>query len=114
MPVYLYRSHLGRLLGNRLLLLTHIGHTLGLGGRRLWKSWSTEVDGPEAVLMRGFGRDSDWLRNIEANHNEEIMIGFRHFVASRRFLSNRKPTPAARLSTAIVRRQRVYDSLNRT
>jgi hypothetical protein len=72
------------------------------------------VDGPEALLMRGFGRDFDWFRNIEANHNEEIMIGSRHFVASRRFLSNREPTPAARLAIAIVRRQEVYDSLNRT
>jgi len=36
--------------------------------------------------MSGFGRDSDWLRNIEANPNPEVSIGSRHFVASYRFL----------------------------
>jgi deazaflavin-dependent oxidoreductase (nitroreductase family) len=87
MSVYLYRSHLGRLLGNRFLLLTHIGRHSGLRRQTVLEVIEYRKEGPEAVVMSGFGRNSNWLRNIEANHNEEVTIGSRHFLSSHRFLS---------------------------
>lgn len=44
------------------------------------------------VVMCGFGRDSDWVRNIEARPYEEVTIGSRHFVASHRFLGVEEAT----------------------
>ena len=85
-PVYIYRWHLGRLLGKRFLLLTHIGRRSGLRRQTVLEVMEYRKDGPEAVVMSGFGRGSDWLRNIEANHQEEVTIGSQHFVATHRFL----------------------------
>jgi hypothetical protein len=36
--------------------------------------------------MSGFGRNSDWLRNIETIGNEEVTIAGEHFRAAHRFL----------------------------
>jgi deazaflavin-dependent oxidoreductase (nitroreductase family) len=85
-PVYLYRWRLGWLFGKRLMLLTHTGRRSG----RRWQTVLEVVDyrkeGPEVVVVNGFGRDSDWVRNIEARPGEEVTVGGRHFVASHRFL----------------------------
>lgn len=42
----------------------------------------------EAVVMSGFGRKSDWLRNIEVNQSAEINIASEHYQASFRFLDD--------------------------
>ena len=86
-PVYLYRWRLGRLLGKRFLLLTHVGRRSGLRRQTVLEVMEYRKHGPEAVVMSGFGRGSNWLRNIEANHREEVTIGSQHFVAAHRFLS---------------------------
>lgn len=36
--------------------------------------------------MNGFGPDSDWLRNIEAQPGAEVTVGREHFIASHRFI----------------------------
>lgn len=43
-------------------------------------------DGPEAVVMSGFGPQADWLRNIEATPCPEIVIGRQRFIAAHRLL----------------------------
>lgn len=85
-PVYLYRWHLGWLLGHRFLLLTHTGRRSGLRRHTVLEVLGYRKDGPEAVVMSAFGRDSDWLRNIEADANAEVTVGTRHFAAQHRFL----------------------------
>jgi deazaflavin-dependent oxidoreductase (nitroreductase family) len=86
-PVYLYRWRLGPLFGKRFLLLTHTGRRTGIRHQTVLEVMEYREVGPEAVVMSGFGWNSDWLRNIEATPNDEVVIGFRHFLASHRFLS---------------------------
>jgi hypothetical protein len=43
-------------------------------------------EGPEAVVMSAFGRNADWLRNIETTPGPEVVIGSQHFIAAHRFL----------------------------
>lgn len=86
LPVYLYRWRLGWLLGHRLLLLTHLGRRTGLRRQTVLEVVQYRSDGPEVVVVNGFGRDSDWVRNIEARPGEEVTVGRRHFAASHRFL----------------------------
>ena len=86
-PIYLYRLGLGPLFGKRFLLLTHTGRRTGVRHQTVLEVMDYREEGPEAVVMSGFGRSSDWLRNIEATPNEEVVIGARHFQASHRFLS---------------------------
>ena len=85
-PVYLYRWRLGWLLGHRCLLLTHIGRRTGLRRQTVLEVVEYREDGPEVVVANGFGRDSDWVRNIEARNGEEVTVGSRHFAATHRFL----------------------------
>jgi deazaflavin-dependent oxidoreductase (nitroreductase family) len=86
-PVYLYRWHLGWLLGHRLLLLTHTGRRSGLRRQTVLEVVDYRKPGPEVVVVSAFGRNADWLRNIEAKPNEEVTVGSQHFPASHRFLS---------------------------
>ena len=65
-PVYLYRWNCGWLLGHRLLLLIHIGRRTGLRRHTVLEVMDYRKKGPEAVVMSAFGRNADWLRNIEA------------------------------------------------
>jgi deazaflavin-dependent oxidoreductase (nitroreductase family) len=85
-PLYLYRWRLGRLLGNRFLLLSHTGRRSGLRRHTVLEIMEYRSAGPEVVVMSGFGPHSDWLRNIEANPDEEVTIGAKRFSASHRFL----------------------------
>lgn len=86
MPVHPYRWRCGRLLGHRFLLLTHVGRRTGLRRQTVLEVMEYLEPGPELVVMSGFGRGADWLRNIAANPNPEIVVGGRRFVASYRFL----------------------------
>jgi deazaflavin-dependent oxidoreductase (nitroreductase family) len=95
-PVYLYRWRLGRFLGHRLLLLTHIGRRTGLRRQTVLEVVEYRKDIPEAVVVNGFGPDSDWLRNIEATPREEITVGSEHFLASHRFLNEEEATEVIR------------------
>jgi deazaflavin-dependent oxidoreductase (nitroreductase family) len=85
-PVNLYRWNFGRLLGHRFLLLTHIGRRTGLRRHTVLEVMEYRKEGPEAVVMSAFGRNADWLRNIEAAPAPEVVIGSQHFVAAHRFL----------------------------
>ncbi len=95
-PVYLYRWHLGWLFGHRCLLLTHIGRRTGLRRQTVLEVVEYREKGPEVVVVNGFGRDSDWVRNIEAAHGEAVTVGTRHFAATHRFLDEAEATQVIR------------------
>ena len=62
----------GPLFGKHFLLLTHTGRRTGVRHQNGPGSHGEyREEGPEAVVMSGFGRSSDWLRKIEATPNEE-------------------------------------------
>ena len=83
-PLYLYRWRLGWLLGKRCLLLTHTGRRTGLRRQTVLEVVDYRKEGPEVVVVNGFGPNSDWVRNIEAKPGEEVTVGSQHFVASHR------------------------------
>jgi len=86
-PVYLYRWHLGWLLGHRVMLLSHTGRRSGLRRQTVLEVVDYRKPGPEVVVVSAFGRSADWLRNIEAKPDEEVTVGSQHFAASHRFLT---------------------------
>ena len=93
-PVHVYRWGFGFLLGKRFILLSHIGRRSGLRHQTVLEVVEYRVAGPEIVVMSGFGRNSDWLRNIEANHEGEIVIGSNCFTAAVRFLGEQEAMAA--------------------
>jgi deazaflavin-dependent oxidoreductase (nitroreductase family) len=82
----LYRWKCGWLLGHRFLLLIHVGRRTGLRRQTVLEVLEYREEGLEAVVMSAFGRAADWLRNIEATPNPEVIIGSRRFIAAYRIL----------------------------
>jgi deazaflavin-dependent oxidoreductase (nitroreductase family) len=85
-PTHLYRWKCGRLLGHRFLLLIHIGRRTGLRRYTVLEVMEYRKKGPEAVVMSAFGRGADWLRNVEAAPDPEVVIGSQRFIAAYRLL----------------------------
>jgi deazaflavin-dependent oxidoreductase (nitroreductase family) len=85
-PVYLYHWRCGWLLGNRFLLLIHIGRRTGLRRETVLELVEYRNNGPEAVAISGFGPTADRLRNIAAMPNPEVVIGSHRFAATCRVL----------------------------
>jgi deazaflavin-dependent oxidoreductase (nitroreductase family) len=85
-PAFLYRWRCGWLLGQRFLLLTHVGRRTGLRRRTVLEVMEYRKPGPEVIVMSAFGRNADWLRNIQATPCPEVCIGAQHFSAAYRVL----------------------------
>ena len=85
-PLYLYRHGWGRVLGHRVLQLTHRGRRTG---RLRWTVLQVLRYDPktgEAVVMSGSGPTTHWLRHIQANDQLEVSIGRTFFAGSYRLL----------------------------
>jgi deazaflavin-dependent oxidoreductase (nitroreductase family) len=93
-PVFLYRWNLGGLLGRRFLLLIHIGRRTGIRRQTVLEVLEYRDDGPEFIVMSGFGRNADWLRNIEARRTAEIIVGSQRLTVAHRFLSEEEAIEA--------------------
>jgi len=96
LPVYLYRWRLGWIFGHRCLLLTHVGRRTGLRRQTVLEIVEYRKEGPEAVVVNGFGPNSDWVRNIEAKPDEEVTVALQHFIAAHRFLDEGEATRVIR------------------
>ncbi len=75
MPIYLYKAHLGWLLGERFLLLTHTGRISG--ERRQAVLEIIRVDKTKQIyyVASGFGEKSDWFCNLQNNPKATIQVG---------------------------------------
>jgi deazaflavin-dependent oxidoreductase (nitroreductase family) len=67
-------------------LLTHVGRRTGLRRRTVLEVLEYRRNGPEVVVMSGFGPNADWLRNLETTADPEITVGSRRFRAIHRRL----------------------------
>ncbi len=84
--IYIYRWHMAWLFGRRIMLLTHTGRRTALRHQTVLEVVEYRKEGPEVIVANGFGPNSDWVRNIQANPDEEITVGSQHYAASHRFL----------------------------
>jgi deazaflavin-dependent oxidoreductase (nitroreductase family) len=110
-PAALYRARCGWLLGHRFLLLIHRGRRSGRRHRTVLEIIAYRADGPECVVMSGFGPDAQWLRNIAADPAPEIVVGTTRFTAAWRRLDTPEAVAALagyehrhRLLAPLVRR----------
>lgn len=80
-PIWLYRVRLGVTFGGRLLMLEHLGRR---SGRRRYVVLEV-VDRPwpdTYLVISGFGRLSQWYRNIEADPHVRVYLRSRRPVAA--------------------------------
>lgn len=74
-PVWLYRLHLGFLLGKRFLLLTHTGRKSGLPRQAVLEIDDYDEATRTYLVASGFGRKSDWYQNICKTPEVMIQVG---------------------------------------
>jgi deazaflavin-dependent oxidoreductase (nitroreductase family) len=81
LPTWLYRAHLGWLLGNRFLMLTHIGRKSGLPRRVVLEVVRHDKATDTYIIASGWGENADWLRNIQQTPAVIITTGCRRMAA---------------------------------
>ena len=75
LPIWLYRLRLGWLLGERFLLLTHIGRTTGRPRHTFLEVLRRDRVTETYIVASGWGMHSDWWRNIQHNPDVTITVG---------------------------------------
>jgi deazaflavin-dependent oxidoreductase (nitroreductase family) len=85
-PVLLYGAGLGPLLGQRFLMLTHVGRRSGRVYRTVVEVVGRLPHEDAYVVMAGFGHSAGWLRNLQAGGGREVAVGRRRFRPSVREL----------------------------
>jgi len=85
-PDHLYSLHLGRLLGDRFLLLTHRGRRSGLVRRTTVEVVEHDRSTGEYIVCSGTGPRADWYLNLKAAPALEVQVGAHRWVPRQRFL----------------------------
>ena len=75
LPIWLYHLHLGWLLGDRFLLLTHKGRKSGLPREVVVEVVNHDKSNQTYFIASGWGKKSDWYKNIQVNHRVTIQSG---------------------------------------
>lgn len=87
LPLPLYRSGWGWLLGRTFLLLVHAGRKTGQPHAMTAMVLRYDAVTHEAVICSGWGLGPDWVRNIRARPALGVCIGRESFIQQKRFLS---------------------------
>lgn len=80
-PIWLYRAHLGWMLGNRFLMLTHVGRKSGLLRQVVVEVVCHDAHTNTYVVASGWGEKSDWFRNIQKAPDVNVHVRTRQFEA---------------------------------
>jgi len=75
LPLVLYRVHLGRLLGERFLMLTHIGRKSGKPHQTVLEVVDYDRATDAYVVTSGWGEKSDWFQNVLKTPHVVIHVG---------------------------------------
>ncbi len=81
LPIWLYRLGLGFLLGERFLLLHHIGRKSGKVRQAVLEVMRKETEPLAYVVGSGFGERAQWFRNVMHTPEVVIQVGRRRYRA---------------------------------
>lgn len=99
-PLWLYEHGLGRLLGDRFVMLEHQGRTTG-HTRRVCLEIIARPTSDSLVVASGFGTASQWYQNLRAQPACDLTVGAHRHAATAEFLS---PAQSQRTLTEYQRR----------
>ena len=85
-PKWLYRAHLGFLLGSRFLWPEHVGRKSKSPYQTPLEVAHHDSDRDEYIVTSGTGVKADWYRNIQANPADAIWLRNRRYPVAQRFL----------------------------
>jgi deazaflavin-dependent oxidoreductase (nitroreductase family) len=81
MPIWLFRLNLGWVFGHRFLLLTHTGRKSGLPRQVFLEVLQHDKVSDTYCVLSGWGKQPDWVRNVEKTPQVVIDVGRRQFPA---------------------------------
>jgi deazaflavin-dependent oxidoreductase (nitroreductase family) len=87
MPLWLYRAHLGWLLGERFLRLTHSGRKSGQPRQTVLEVVDHDRATDSYIVTSGWGEKSDWYQNVLKTPQVKIDVGRRHLNVTAEHLS---------------------------
>ena len=89
-PRWLYKAHLGFLLGKRFGMLEHVGRKSG----RVYQTPLEVVthDGDRFVIASGWGPGADWYRNLQAAPAKAFWVGSRRYEVRQTLLTPEEGT----------------------
>lgn len=82
LPIWLYRLHLGWLMGHRSLLLTHTGRISGQPRKAMLEVVHYDSETNTHYVASGFGEKSQWYQNIMKTPDVTIQVGNTQFAAT--------------------------------
>ena len=90
LPIWLYRGGLGWLMGERFLMITHVGRISGLARRSVVEVDFHDKSTDTYYVISGWGVISDWYQNIAKTPAVMISVGKRKFQSTAQFISKEK------------------------
>jgi deazaflavin-dependent oxidoreductase (nitroreductase family) len=93
LPVFLYRLHLGWLMGKRFMQITHVGRRSGKVRRTILAVLRFDDKTKEIYAVSAW-KGSDWYYNIQATPALQVETGFLRYVPVQRTLSPEEITTA--------------------
>ena len=78
-PIWLYKLHLGWLMGDRMLKLTHQGRVSGQPRQVVLEVVKHDPTTGTYYIAAAWGEESDWVKNIRANPDVQVQVGRRKF-----------------------------------
>lgn len=75
LPISLYQAGFGWLFGDRLLLLNHVGRNSGKQRQAVLEVAHHDRTTNTFIVNVGFGKNSDWYKNIKKKPDVSIVIG---------------------------------------
>lgn len=94
-PGWLYRAHLGWILGKRILVLTHRGRKSGRPYDTVLEVMHFDRATGESVMASAYGPRADWYQNIRAEPALRVRTGGLDYVPAQRFLTPDEAREAA-------------------
>ncbi len=93
LPIWLYRLHLGWLLGERFLLLTHTGRRTGQLRQAVIEVVGHDKNTDTYFVVSGWGKTSDWYQNILKTPSVSIQVAGRRIRADAECIPMDEATP---------------------
>ena len=90
LPIWFYRAHLGWLLGDRFLMLTHTGRKSGKPHQTVIEVVQHKKGMDTYYVVSGWGEKSDWYQNIRKTPSVTIHTGGRTFQSKAEFIPMEK------------------------
>lgn len=111
MPILLYRARLSWLLGDRFLMLTHLGRKSGLPREVVLEVVHHDLGTDVYFVAAGWREKADWFLNIQVNPQVQVMANRRMFFAQAQLCQLDKA--AATLYTYALQYPKAFRELSR-